>query len=236
MRSSICSMWSVHGPYIHLHSSISGDTLDLRPYHNYCDTKSIAEYNQHCLVALAPEAGLRIFYLDKDFNLRTHLLAVKLYRPAPELEKSVTGDIVMKWVKQVLRQFHLGNEDIAGAVTDARKDVRSGVGSTFEWEWCIPHLLNRVAADGSGMALTKKQSKNLECRALVEEMKRVHEDFNTSTASKVIARAKLELVVSFGVLDVLSTVVSVQYTSAAKVLLTVAGHVLYQALYCCWWP
>lgn len=128
---------------------------------------------------------MRIFYLDKDFNLRTHLLAVKLFHPAPELGKSVTGDIVMKWVKQVLRQFQIGNEDIAGAVTGAGADVRSGVGSTFEWEWCIPHLLNRVAADGSGMALTKKQSQNSECRALVEEVKRVHEDFNMSTASKV---------------------------------------------------
>lgn len=39
---------------------------------------------------------------------------------------------------------------------------------------------------------------------------------------------------SFGVLDMLSTVVSVQYTSAAKVLLAVARHVFCQVLY--WWP
>lgn len=104
---------------------------------------------------------MRIFHLDEDFTLRTHLLAVKLFRPASELVGKVTSKLATKWVKQVLRQFRPTEEDIAGAVTDAGTNVVSGVGWAFNWKWCIPHLLNRITTDGSGMALTKKLSKNL---------------------------------------------------------------------------
>lgn len=117
-------------------------------------------------------------------NLQTHLLAVKLFRPYPSLGK-ITGKVVMKWLRQVLAQHGLRLEDIAGAVTDAGCDVRNGVAAQFSWEWCISHLGNRATIDGTGKAQTLKGSKNIPGRELLEEVGKIVEHFNKSSADKV---------------------------------------------------
>ena len=90
--------------------------------------------------------------MDRNITLRTHLLAVKLFRPDPSLGK-ITGEVVMKWLRQVLAQ-HGARENIAGAVTDAGSDISTGVGRHFKPEWCFPPILNRVTIDGTGMVTT----------------------------------------------------------------------------------
>ena len=94
--------------------------------------------------------------------------------------------VVLKWVLQVLGQFGMRAEDVAGAVTDAGVDVRGAIAAAFPWEWCVPHLLNRVATEGSGMAVLRQQSKNLPCRELVENMRVAVEVFNRSGQHKVM--------------------------------------------------
>lgn len=131
-------------------------------------------------------AGVRIFYLDEKMKVKSHLLAVKLFRPSPLIAKKVTGKVVLKWLRQVLGQFGLTMDDLAGAVTDAGSDVKSGVGSACKWEWCIPHLLNRVTTDGAGMSQAASQSKNPPCRGLMDLCKKVVEHHNKSPAAKVL--------------------------------------------------
>ncbi|MEP2987332.1 MAG: hypothetical protein ABJO88_00090 [Parasphingorhabdus sp.] len=62
-------------------------------------------------------------------SVKSHLLTVKLFRPPPSVAKTVTGEVVLKWLRQVLGQFGLAMDDLASAVTDAGSDVTSGVGS-----------------------------------------------------------------------------------------------------------
>ena len=129
-------------------------------------------------------AGLRVFYMDENMILRTYLLAVKLFAPASALGP-VTGQVVMKWVVQVLAQTGLRPSNFAGAVSDAGSDVSTGVGRYFPREWCFPHMLNRATIDGTGMANASRLSKNTHCRTLLEDAKKVIEHFNRSTRSKV---------------------------------------------------
>ena len=96
------------------------------------------------------------------------------------------GEVVLKWVLQVLGQFGMRAEDVAGAVTDAGVDVRGAIAAAFPWEWCVPHLLNRVSTEGSGMGGTRQQSKNLPCRELVESMRGAVAVFNRSAQRKVM--------------------------------------------------
>ena len=91
----------------------------------------------------------------------------------------------MLWVRQVLAQNGLHEKDIAGAVTDAGGDVRTGVGKAFDREWCIPHMSNRATIDGNGMSQTKEASKNLLCRCYLEVCKKVVEMVNRSASFKV---------------------------------------------------
>lgn len=127
-------------------------------------------------------AGVRIFCLNADMQVKSHLLAVKLFRPPPSM-----GEVVLKWFRQVLGQFGLTLNNLAGAVTDAGSDVKGGVGTVCGWEWCIPHLLNRVATDGAGMSQAVNKSKNVLCRGLIDPMKKVVEHCNKSPAAKVLS-------------------------------------------------
>ena len=133
-------------------------------------------------------AGVRIFYMDAKGIVQTMLLDVKHFRTAPSLGK-VTGQVVMLWVRQVLAQNGLHEKDIAGAVNDPGGDVRTGVGETFDREWCIPHMSNRATIDGTGMSQTKEASKNLLCRCLLELCKKVIEMANFELCKKVVEMA-----------------------------------------------
>ena len=87
--------------------------------------------------------------MDCNGILRTYLLAVKLFRPDPSLGK-ITGEVVMKWARQVFADHGIAETDIAGAVTDAGADVSTGVGKAFPREWCGPHMINRALIEGTG--------------------------------------------------------------------------------------
>lgn len=117
-------------------------------------------------------------------DVKTHMLALKLFRPHQSFNKH-SGDVVFKWMVQVLAQHGVGQDDIAGGVTDAGSDVRSGVESAWPWEWCIAHLLNRATVDATGMSPAKSRSKNTRCRELLELVKGMVEHFNKSAVDKV---------------------------------------------------
>ncbi|CAB1111867.1 unnamed protein product [Ectocarpus sp. CCAP 1310/34] len=129
-------------------------------------------------------AGVRIFYMTEIMILRSYLLAVKLFQPCSALGPT-TGTVVMEWVVQVLAQHGLRPSDFAGAVSDAGSDVSSGVVKSFSREWCLPHMLNRATIDGTGLANTTRLSKNLDCRALLEDAMKVIQHFNRSSRDKV---------------------------------------------------
>ncbi|CAM9762552.1 unnamed protein product, partial [Sphacelaria rigidula] len=112
-------------------------------------------------------------------DVKMHLLALKLFRPHRSFDKH-GGDVVFKWIIQVLAQHGIRQEDIAGAVTDAGSDVRSGVVSAWFREWCFAHLLNRATIDATGMSPAKDRSKHPQCRELLDLIKGMVEHFNKS--------------------------------------------------------
>ena len=124
----------------------------------------------------------RIWYLNADMHFKTHRLAIKLFRPHPNLGRNVTGELVLMWVHTLLQQLGLSMEYIERAVTDAVTDIKDALGKAFKWEWCLPHLLNRVTVDANGISMNTKKSKNPLCRDLVDSVK-VVEHFNKSNAS-----------------------------------------------------
>lgn len=135
------------------------------------------------LVSHAREA-VRATMLDDKMVVRTHLLAVKLFRPDPSFG-GITGEVVLKWVRQVLVQHHIGDEDVIGAVTGSGADVRRGVGGVWPWEGCLAHLLNGATIDGTGMSRAKERSKNLLCRELLELIEETVEYFDKSSSDEV---------------------------------------------------
>ncbi|CAM9934019.1 unnamed protein product, partial [Sphacelaria rigidula] len=87
--------------------------------------------------------GVRVFWMPQAFKLHTALLAVNLFRPAPELsDESRLSDVLLLWVRGVLSEYDLGDSDLFSTVTDGGSDVRRLCVKvmTASWEWCIPHI------------------------------------------------------------------------------------------------
>ena len=88
--------------------------------------------------------------MSQAFKVHTSLLAVKLFRPAPELsDESRLSEVLLIWVREVLAEYDLADSDLFSTVTDAGSDVRRLCVKvmTASWEWCIPHMLNTALVE-----------------------------------------------------------------------------------------
>ena len=101
--------------------------------------------------------------------LRTYLLVVKLFRPDPSLGK-ITGEMVMKWLRQVLAQHGAREKGIAGAVTDAGSDISTVQSGVIQARVVLSsHTCSTVSPiDGTGMANSRGASKNTDARDLFD--------------------------------------------------------------------
>ncbi|CAB1117218.1 unnamed protein product [Ectocarpus sp. CCAP 1310/34] len=139
--------------------------------------------------------GVRVCYMNENMVIKSFMLGVKLFRPKPGVgmdDGKITGRVVLKWNAQVLGQHGLRNENFAGAVSDSGSDVSTGIAKAFRREWCIPHMINRVTIDGTGMSNSPASSKNHLCRDLLEKMKKIIQHFNRSSGDKILLDDELE--------------------------------------------
>lgn len=99
--------------------------------------------------------------------------------------RTLTGELVPKWVCKVPQQFGLSMEHIARAVTSTGTDIKGAFAMAFKFKRCLPHLLYRVTVDVVGITMDKKTSKTPMCSELIDSVKKVVGYFNKSDASKV---------------------------------------------------
>ena len=72
-------------------------------------------------------AGLRHYWIDKNWDFHTSLLAVRRFRPAPDLDdyRTKASEVLKDWAENVLLDFGLTWADIFGATSDAGADVKA---------------------------------------------------------------------------------------------------------------
>ncbi|EGZ19776.1 hypothetical protein PHYSODRAFT_495820, partial [Phytophthora sojae] len=102
--------------------------------------------------------GLRIYFVDSHFRLRT----------------------VLRWICGILFDFGLSPSDFFGSTTDSGPDVKwtMNEGLRLKWEWCIPHKVN--AATKMACGLTRK-SHNPEMSALLNKLSQTVYDTSTNS-------------------------------------------------------
>lgn len=153
--------------------------------------------------------GLRLFYIDANFNYSSSLLAVTPFNPSSALRADEVrlSNILLKWVRGVLEEFHLSLSDLVSATTDGGSDIRR-LGTQLlgcPWEWCIPHFLNCALVDAFGTSLDPAKSKNALARAVIVRAKKVVEHVNKSHPTQTLLR-ELQVAAAESVLKLLSDV------------------------------
>ena len=129
-----------------------------------------------------------MFLLSESFTEQTFLLAVKQYKPAPDLSGEQTGRLITIWVEQVLNEFRLDWSMVASAVTDSSASgVKFAVGNIpgVLREWCIPQMLNRAIIDAFGLARSAEESKNVPAREVMVRVREAAEQMKQSATGRV---------------------------------------------------
>ena len=136
----------------------------------------------------AKYVGIRLYFVDRNFNYSSKLLAVKPFNPSTALRESDrVSDILFLWLKDVLLEFKLSSDDIMSSTTDSGGDIKR-LGSTVigcKWDWCLPHLLNCALVDAFGTSVDPAKSKNNECRAVLMAARKAIEYVNKSNPAQV---------------------------------------------------
>lgn len=100
-------------------------------------------------------AGVRVSYMTKDFQARSHVLGVKPLAPAGSAIDAAVGSSVRPWVGQVLDEFGLGWPAVLGVVTDNSPEMRAAFQDLpgVMREPCIPQMLSKAVVDALGMSV-----------------------------------------------------------------------------------
>ena len=90
-------------------------------------------------------SGVRVFYITRSWELRSHLLAVRQFNPdAEKLSSARLSQILHDYLKAVLEEFELNISNLYSATTDSGSDVKRLCDVLLPglWEWCVCHMLN----------------------------------------------------------------------------------------------
>ena len=93
----------------------------------------------------APAPGIRLFYIDRNWVLRSRLIAVRQFNPTKELiESRRLSAFLEKYLESVLEEYGLDATLLFSATSDAGSDVKRLCNMLLPglWEWCVCHMIN----------------------------------------------------------------------------------------------
>ncbi|KAI9906760.1 hypothetical protein PsorP6_004322 [Peronosclerospora sorghi] len=132
--------------------------------------------------------GVRIYFIDIYWGLKSYILAIKRFDPSSDLIKgNRLSDILQMWLRDILAEFGIRITNIAGSSSHGGSDVKRAMTSPDDsklWEWCIPHMKNPSVQDAFDTSLDPKKSNNAAARDLVSAVKSLIEHFNKSSNSQ----------------------------------------------------
>jgi len=100
--------------------------------------------------------GIRISYINENWELKSHLLSCTLWRPSVFRRNDVQNTVrplakaLLQYLKTTLRNVGLDFKEICSATTDGGSDIKQAFAEEAKcpWTWCLSHLLNRVIISG----------------------------------------------------------------------------------------
>lgn len=86
-----------------------------------------------------------MFYVDRKWELKSRLLAVRQFNPTAEvLHSNRLSELLNDYLNSVLEEYNLDVSMIFSATSDSGSDVKRLCNVLLPglWEWCVCHMLN----------------------------------------------------------------------------------------------
>jgi hypothetical protein len=99
--------------------------------------------------------GMRLYYIDEDFTLKSYLC--RFTESYPDGKEGVSTEYLKTFVRKALDQLDTPVE-VYSVTTDAGSDVKAACssGEFGSWSWCINHLLSRAMMEAWNKSEFKK--------------------------------------------------------------------------------
>ncbi|CAB1110806.1 unnamed protein product [Ectocarpus sp. CCAP 1310/34] len=110
--------------------------------------------------------GIRLFYVDRTWVLRSRLIAVRQFNPTKELlEDNRLSALLQKYLESVLEEYGLDVSLLFSATSDAGSDVKRLCDVLLPglWEWCVCHMINCALVEAFGTHVNPAKSINPRC-------------------------------------------------------------------------
>eukprot|EP00903_Cladosiphon_okamuranus_P014534 g13481.t1 len=133
--------------------------------------------------------GIRLFYVDRSWRLKSRLLAVRQFNTTMEtLESQRLSELLQCYLESVLAEDDLDVSKIFSATSDSGSDVKRLCDVLLPglWELCVCHVLNCRLVEAIGTHVDPKKSANPAARKVIMAVKKAVEHINKSTRAKAI--------------------------------------------------
>ena len=108
--------------------------------------------------------GVRLSFTDLNFTFHSHLIAVREFTLTSEQSRNKKwSEMLLCHLQGILKEFGVTWPQVIGATSDAGSDVKKILQSKFGnmWEWCVSHLLHRMAKQTSKLESIQSLLKKL---------------------------------------------------------------------------
>lgn len=134
---------------------------------------------------------MRVRFVDKAFKHHSYMVACRIYNPSSDLRvTNAASTLLHDWTLDCLAEVGVERQHLFAATSDAGSDVKCCLTERFSlpWEWCGPHMLNRAAEESYGYTDKVENSKNLEARKNIQDVRAMVTSVRQSPILKVIGR------------------------------------------------
>ncbi|CAM9343248.1 unnamed protein product, partial [Ectocarpus fasciculatus] len=133
--------------------------------------------------------GVRLFYIDRNWQLKSRLLAVRQFNSTPEtLKNERLSELLEKYVAAVLEEFGVDASLLFSATSNAGGDVKRLCSVLLPGlrEWCVCHMLNDSLAKAIGTYVDPLKPGDPAARHVIMAVKKAVERVRKSLATKAI--------------------------------------------------
>ena len=113
-----------------------------------------------CKVLKLRFIGIRIRYVNAEFELVSKLLAIRYYDKSQINKNAYTAsELLREWTKSIFREFSIDLFTIFSAKTDSGSEVKYMITKPMaaNWDWCVAHMLTNTVKEACGQL--KSQTK-----------------------------------------------------------------------------
>ena len=103
---------------------------------------------------------MRAYLITKKWEYKSVLLGTRKFNPPYGDRESTIRLPLRRWIRRLLSDFGLCEEDLYGCTSDGGSDLKwmTSRGMALKWQWCVPHRIHAASKAAFGISGTANKA------------------------------------------------------------------------------